>query len=142
MKKDIYWSSIDLFPLQTEEHNRIFPFYNFLKEGRLTTTKCKNCGAKPWPPRVICPKCTSEDLEWTDLPTTGILDVFTVEEVGSPIGFENPLIHGLVKLEEGLTFFSRIVGAQPETLKEGIKVKLEVIPVDNDRVIYAFTPAE
>jgi len=82
----------------------------------------------------------SDNLEWVDLPTTGILDTFTVEEVGVPMGFENPLVHGLVKIQNGPTLFSRIVDAHPEKLKEGISVKLKVIPIDRDRVIYAFTP--
>jgi uncharacterized protein len=140
MEEKIYWSCIDLFPLETEEHNRIFPFYENLRQGRFTTTKCKGCGAKPWPPRVVCPECMSDNLEWVDLPTTGILDTFTVEEVGVPMGFENPLVHGLVKIQNGPTLFSRIVDAHPEKLKEGISVKLKVIPIDRDRVIYAFTP--
>jgi hypothetical protein len=84
----------------------------------------------------------SDNLEWVDLSTTGILDTFSVEEVGVPMGFENPLIHGLVKIENGPTIFSRIVDAKPEELKEGMLVKLKVIPISRDRVIYAFTPAE
>lgn len=140
MEEKIYWSSIDLFPLETEEHNRIFPFYENLRQGRFTTTKCKGCGAQPWPPRVVCPECMSDNLEWVDLPTTGILDTFTVEEIGVPLGFETPLIHGLVKIKDGLTLFSRITDAKPDGLREGMKVKLKVIPIDRNRVIYAFTP--
>ncbi len=58
------------------------------------------------------------------------------------MGFENPLIHGLVKLEGGPTLFSRISDAKPEELEEGMSVTLKVIPIDRDRVIYAFTPAK
>ena len=142
MSEEIYWSSIDLFPQETEDQNRITPFYEFLQKGRLTTTKCKDCGAQPWPPRVVCPVCMSDQLEWVDLPTTGILDTFTVEEIGIPMGFETPLIHGLVKINAGLTLFSRITDVKPEELREGMKVKLKVIPINRNRVIYAFAPAE
>lgn len=142
MSDDIYWSSIDLFPLETEEHNRIYPFYDHLKQGRLTTTRCKACSAQAWPPRVVCPVCVSDDLEWIDLPTEGILDTFTVEEIGVPLGFENPLVHGLVKIDENLTLFSRIVDVRPEELEEGMSLVLQVIPIDRDRVIYAFKPKD
>ncbi|HQO77739.1 MAG TPA: zinc ribbon domain-containing protein, partial [Thermodesulfobacteriota bacterium] len=137
----IYWSSIDLYPLQSEEHNRIAPFYQHLRENRFTTTRCTRCGAEPWPPRVVCPECMSDQLEWIDLPVTGVLDTFTIEEVGVPLGFERPLVHGLVKINDRLTLFSRIVDAKLEELKEGMTVTLKVIPIPRDRVIYAFTPA-
>jgi uncharacterized OB-fold protein len=84
----------------------------------------------------------SDDLEWVDLPTTGVLDTYTVEEVGVPMGFETPLIHGLVKIEDGPTLFCRITDAKPEELAEGMSVALKVISIDRDRVIYAFTPAK
>lgn len=142
MREEIYWSCIDLFPQETEEHNRIFPFYNHLKEGRLTTTRCTACNAQAWPPRVVCPECMSDKLEWVDLPTQGLLDTFTIEEVGVPLGFERPLIHGLVKINDNLTLFSRIVDTKPEELREGMAVMLKVIPIDRERVIYAFKPQE
>ena len=53
-----------------------------------------------FPPRVVCPNCLSENLDWIDLPTRGTVKVVTEEEVGVPLGFETPLIHALIDLEE------------------------------------------
>jgi len=63
-----YISEMDMWPLECQEFNRLYPFYDHLKEGKFTTTKCKKCGHVAYPPGVICPKCWSDDLEWVELP--------------------------------------------------------------------------
>lgn len=147
-----YAATMDLYPQQSKEFNRIYPFYEHLKQGRFTTTKCRACGRKSFPPRVVCPHCLSEDLEWVDLPTRGRVLVFTEEVTGVPLGFESPLIHALVDLEGEMKLFVRIVNCQAGELKEGDEVKLAVFPVApvpqegrggvvmQERVYYAFEP--
>jgi len=124
-----YIATMDLYPQQAPEFNRIYPFYQHLKEGRFTTTRCKKCGARPFPPRVVCPECMSDELEWVDLPTEGTVLVVTEEEVGVPLGFETPLIHALVDLDGQLRLFTRIVNAKMGELKEGDRVRLHVFKV-------------
>lgn len=125
-----YAVTMDMYPLQSPEFNRIHPFYENLKAGRLTTTKCGDCSHRAFPPRVICPECLSENLDWTDLPTTGRVLVATEEEVGVPLGFETPLIHALIDLGGQLTMFARVKGCGMGEIKEGDQVKLSVFPVD------------
>ena len=61
-----YIATMDLYPQESREFNRIYPFYEHLRQGRFTTTRCKGCGHEAFPPRVICPNCLSEDLEWIE----------------------------------------------------------------------------
>ncbi len=152
--KGKYIASMDLYPLEVKEFNRCYQFYENLKEGRFTTTKCKECGYEAFPPRVICPECLSEDLEWIDWPTEGTVLVFTEEEVGVPLGFETPLIHALVDLGGKRKLFVRIVNCKAGELKEGDKVRLKVFPiqpipvqlgretVEKERYYYAFEPVK
>ncbi len=147
-----YIASMDLYPQQSKHFNRIYPFYQYLREGRFTTTKCQDCGKEAFPPRVICPECLSENLEWVDLPTRGTIKVFTEENVGVPLGFEAPLIHALIDLGGRLDLFTRVVNCRVGQLKEGDEVQLHVFPVDpipqemgretvmQDRVYFAFEP--
>jgi len=125
-----YAASMDMWPLQGKKFTRIYPFYDNLKEGRLTTTKCKDCGTLSFPPRVMCPECLSENLEWVDLPTKGKALSVTYEEVGVPMGFEIPLVHAMVDLGGVLKLFTRIKDCPMGALKEGDEVKLCVFPVD------------
>jgi len=149
-----YIATMDLYPQETKEFNRLYQFYEFLKQGRFTTTKCKDCGHEAFPPRVVCPQCLSENLEWVDLPTKGKVITFTEEVVGVPLGFDSPLIHALIDLHGKLTMFVRIVNCKAGELKEGDEVKLYVFPVDpvpiqtgkevamKERVYYAFEPVK
>ena len=58
---NLYPVSMDLWPMEAKEFNMVWPFYENLKQGRFTTTKCKDCGHVAFPPRgVICPACYSE----------------------------------------------------------------------------------
>ena len=152
--EDKYPSSMDLYPLEAKEFNRIHQFYENLREKRFTTTKCKKCGHVPFPPRVICPECNSDDLEWVDLPTRGEVLYFTEEVAGVPLGFDSPLIHALIDLGEGRNFFSRIINCKEGQLKEGDKVQLAVFDVppmiievkgaikEEKRVFFAFEPVK
>lgn len=148
-----YMVTMDLFPQESKEFNQIYQFYEFLKEGRFTTTKCKDCGAEPFPPRVLCPECFSTNMEWVDWPTMATVIDVTEEVVGVPLGFgKPPLIHALVDLEGKRTFFVRIINCKEGELKSGDKVKLAVFDVDPvpqeagrevvniPRVFYAFEP--
>lgn len=150
-----YMVTMDLFPQQSKEFNQVTPFYEFLREGRFTTTKCKDCGAEPFPPRVMCPECYSSALEWIDWPTVGTVIDVTEESVGVPLGFgKPPLIHALVDLQGKRTFFVRIINCAAGELKSGDQVKLSVFDVDPvpqevgrevvqiPRVFYAFEPVK
>lgn len=149
-----YAVTMDMYPLQSKEWNRIHPFFDHLRDGRLTTTACRDCGQRAYPPRVICPECLSENLEWVDLPTRGRVLEVTEEEVGVPLGFETPLIHALIDLNGEITLFARVAGVKTGELKEGDEVTLNVFPVDpvpvdgrkgavilQERVFYAFKKA-
>lgn len=141
MKDNNYIATMDLFPQQVKEHNKLYPFYDGLKDKRLTTTRCRKCNKLSWPPRTICPECVSSDLEWVTLSSTGEIQIYTVETVGTPAGFNNPLIHALVKIDGlELTLFTQIVDVNVDQLSEGMKVGLRVLPLDKDRVSFAFGP--
>lgn len=139
--KDQYVATLDIFPQETEDYTRIYPFYQHLRENRLTTTRCKKCNEIAWSPRVVCPYCLSDELEWVDLPTKGKVKVFSQTSVLAPLGFESPITHALVELEGiNLTLFTRLVNTGTDEPVEGMEVELAVLPIHNDRVIFAFKP--
>ena len=118
-----YFRAVDPFPLQGGEHTRLARFYETLQEGRLSTTSCPDCGRRHWPPRVVCPACLSDRLDWVELPRQGTLHAFTVQETGVPPGFPRPLIFAVVRVDE-LHIFTRLVDTPAAGLHRGAAVRL------------------
>ena len=131
---------LDFYALQDEKYTRISQFFKSLKEGRLMTTKCKECGKLLWPPRIVCPECLSENLEWVDLGVEGELYAFTEIRLGAPLGFveDVPFCVGIVKIG-GLLISARIDEATYEDLKIGDKVGLKIVELPDGRVFYRFS---
>ncbi|HBA54007.1 Zn-ribbon domain-containing OB-fold protein [Syntrophorhabdus aromaticivorans] len=155
---NLYPATMDLWPIQAKEFNMVYPFYENLKQGRFTTTKCKDCGHVMFPPRgVICPECYSENLEYIDLPTKGKVLIFTEEVKGVPLGYDSPLIHAVIDLgvEPCRRMITKIVNCPAGVLKRGDEVQLSVFevpptPIEKgragtimaERVFFAFEPVK
>jgi uncharacterized OB-fold protein len=130
---------LDFYPLEDEKNTKISNFFKNLREGRLTTTKCKKCNELLWPPRIVCPNCHSDELEWVDLGNEGELYAFTEMRLGAPLGFvqDVPFCIGVVKIGK-LLISARIDNAKYEDLKIGDKVRLKIIELEDGRVFYRF----
>ena len=132
---------LDFFPLEDEKQTRLAAFYRNLREGRLTTTRCRRDGQLSWPPRVVCPKCHAAELDWVDLPSDGRLYAFSAVLVGAPLGMESevPFVVGLVDLE-GVPFrlFGRVVGTPWAECRVGQRVRAEPYDLPDGRVFYRF----
>jgi len=152
-----YSPTLDMWPIEAKEFNRIHEFYENLREGKFTTTKCKKCGWVAYPPRVICPECYSDKLEWIELPKKGKVTVVVEKWGGVPICYEPPLIDAWIDLGKNSPvkhILSRMVNCPPETLKEGDEVQLVVFDVPAHpielkketiiakRVFFAFEPVK
>lgn len=134
---------LDFIPLQDEESTQIHPFWDNLKIGKLTTTKCKKCGEILWQPRIVCSNCLSDELEWIELLKTGKLYAFTEMRAGAPIGFEDdvPFPIGIIELDDvGIKILSRIEDAVFDDLAFDMEMELKVINLEDGRVIYRFKP--
>ncbi|MGQ4555378.1 zinc ribbon domain-containing protein [Halobellus sp. GM3] len=136
---------LDFYDLQDPEHTRIHQFYENLSDGALTTTECADCGEIHFPPRVVCPECLSDDLEYTDLPHEGELHSFTEVRGTAAIGMRDdpPFVVGTVDLGP-VQLSARIEDAEYDDLELGDTVRLKVMdidgPTDQDRVFYRFEP--
>ncbi|HZY70696.1 MAG TPA: Zn-ribbon domain-containing OB-fold protein [Thermoplasmata archaeon] len=132
---------LDFYPLETADQTRLSQFFEGLRKGRFITTRCPNDREVHWPPRLACPKCHTESLEWVDLPARGTLYAFSAVLAGAPLGMEAdvPFAVGLVDLDGStLRLYGRIVGRPWEELKVGDPVRVEPFTLDDGRVFYRF----
>jgi uncharacterized OB-fold protein len=153
--EDRYPVTMDMWPIEAKEFNRLHPFYDNLKAGRFTTTRCQQCGNVAYPPRVVCPECVGDELEWIDLPKEGKVLVLAEQVKGVPLGFESPLILAWIDLGPDSPvkrILSRIINCSAGQLREGDQVRLAVFDVPGhpievkrdtimaERVYFAFEP--
>jgi uncharacterized OB-fold protein len=110
-------------------------FFAELAAHRLATTRCPDHGWL-YPPRMWCPVCTREDLEWTELSGHGTLAAFSTQETA--LRFATPAVIGLVDLDEGVRLLSHIAGRY-EDLRLGQDVRVDFVEVD-DMVLHRFVP--
>lgn len=123
----------------------------FLSEEKLMGSRCRRCHALFVPPRSICVKCYSMDMEWAQMKGKGKLAAFTCIAVGPPSmikeGYnrKHPYVCGVVELEEGARIVARIEGVdgtRPETIKIGMPLQAEFLhrKENNSRTVLAFRP--
>jgi hypothetical protein len=111
-------------------------YEQFLNQEKLMGSRCKKCGALFLPPRPMCIKCYSSEMEWAQMKGKGKLIAFTCIAVGPPFmiaeGYsrEHPYCAGVVELEEGVRIDCRIEGvnaSKPEAIKIGTPVTVEFL---------------
>ena len=132
---------LDFFPLETAKDTKLSRFFDRLREGRLSTTRCAKDGEVLWPPRSVCPKCHTEELEWIDLSGTGRIYAFSAVLAGAPLGMEAevPFSVGLVDLDDSpLRLFGRIEGHPWNELRVGQSVRVEPYLLADGRAYYRF----
>ncbi len=85
--------------------------------------KCNRCGTLLVPPKPMCSKCFSKDLNWKELPKQGKLLTYTVIHV-SPEQFQSltPYAVGIVKLEEGAQLPGMIKDVEFDKIEVGMKL--------------------
>jgi uncharacterized OB-fold protein len=90
---------------------------------RILGNKCEKCGQEYFPPVNVCSNCHSVKLVDQEMPKKGTLLSYTLQKE-SILGFEDqePMIFGLVKLDNGVRIVAQLVDIPYESMKEGMKL--------------------
>ena len=126
-------------------------FYKRLVEDqKLTGIRCNACGQLSPEARPMCAACRSADLSWHAFSGRATLSTFTCISVvpdywgKKGYGRNNPYCSGIVTLEEGPRISARITGvdgANPQSIRTGMALDLDLEDLDPDRPSLAFRPA-
>jgi uncharacterized OB-fold protein len=105
-------------------------YRRYLEEGKLGFQRCRDCGKEIFYPRVLCPNCASDSLEWQTSGGRGT--VYATTAVHRRDG--EPYNVALVDLEEGFRMMSRVEGVPAEEVEVGMNVTLQVREEDDEPV--------
>jgi uncharacterized OB-fold protein len=107
-----------------------------LDAGRFLIQKCTACAKAVFYPRMICPHCGDNHLEWME--PSGLGSVYSTTVVRRKPEAGGDYNVALVDLAEGVRLMTRIEGMAPTDVKIGLAVKARVDQQDG-RGILLFT---
>jgi uncharacterized OB-fold protein len=111
-----------------------------LKNRRLMTTRCKICRKTFFYPRVFCPFCSSQELEWVSLSGKGKLYAFTQQE--KALRFMKPDVVGIVELEGCIGKIFTKIEAPFDELTIGMDVEVSFLKLSEDLTLHQFRPVK
>ena len=120
---------------------RVSKFIDYLEDGKIYGTKCRECGFLQFPPRAHCARCLSNGFEWKQLSGDCTLITYTRVDA-SPTSFKEkaPYLLGLAELSEGPKVFTWIDKKIPEDqIAIGMKLQLMASKLSNGKVSYLLT---
>ncbi len=118
-------------------------FVDFLVEGKIKGTVCKDCGTRFFPPRADCARCFSQNMDWFEMPKKGKLETFTTAYY-APVGFEGdpPYTMGVVDFGDGLKLFARLAReVKPEDIRVGMDVSVRPLRYEDGQLSFEITKA-
>lgn len=116
-------------------------FWDGAKEGELRLQRCLDCGHIYFPPRPLCPACSSRNVEAFAASGKGKLLSYVINHRPHP-SFDSPYAIALVELDEGPVMMSNIVDCAqtPEALVLDMPLTV-TFEAHGDIVIPLFRPA-
>ena len=117
-------------------------FIDFLEEGKVMGTRCKDCGLEFFPPRADCYRCLASNVEWFEVSGSGKLVTYSKLQF-APVGFQDDVPYCIALLDYGkYKIFGRIVQDMPDDeIKIGMEMKTVVNTTSNGQLNYVFQKA-
>jgi len=94
------------------------PFWEAAREGRFLIQRCPVTGRHQWYPRAHSIHAPHSRPDWVEASGRGTLLAHSVVHRGNTRG--DPYTCALVRLEEGVTVFSRVEGVAEADLRAGL----------------------
>ncbi|HZP44133.1 MAG TPA: Zn-ribbon domain-containing OB-fold protein [Candidatus Binataceae bacterium] len=119
------------------------PYWEGCKRRELRIQRCAACGHNQFFPRLYCTRCFSDRIEWIKASGRATVSTFTIvrRPVSPAFADDVPYVVALVKLDEGPTMMTNIVGCAPEQVAIGMAVRVTFEDWSEEIAIPKFEPA-
>lgn len=116
------------------------PYWEAAGRHELRIQRCEECGTTRFYPRVLCPKCWSQEATWIETRGEGeIVSWSLIRRAPFPaLADRVPYVVALVDLPEEVRVFAHIVGAKPEETEVGAAVVVEFEAISDDVTLPVF----
>jgi hypothetical protein len=139
--------------MSEEKDITIQSYLEYINSKKLMGSKCKKCGAVDVPPRKLCIKCNSTDVDWIEMSGNGKIAAYSCISVGTTFmvdkgySMKKPYCFSVIKLDEGPMISGQLLGVdetKPDDIKIETPVKVKFIETElkgETRVDLGFEPA-
>jgi len=117
-------------------------FWKAIKQRKLVFQRCRDCGEWLHPPRPLCHKCRSDDLEWVESSGKGKIYSYVVfTRTVNPL-YKVPYEVVLVEMDhEKVRILSNMKDTNPDELFIGMPVEVEFVDVNGEWALPWFRKA-
>ena len=117
-------------------------FWEACRKHQISIQKCNNCGTFRFPPRIICPHCSSLDWEWQPVSGKGKVYTFIVMHQLYNKAFKDELPYNvaLIELEEGAKIWTNLVNCPNEAIYIGMPVEVVYEDINEQVTLPKFQP--
>ncbi len=118
------------------------PFWEALRQHKLTMPKCSACGHRWFPPTLLCPSCRSAEVVWEPVSGRGKVFSFVNFHRNYHKGFadERPYCVAVVALEEGPRMISNVIGIAPDEVRCDMPVEVVFEDITETATLAKFKP--
>jgi uncharacterized OB-fold protein len=119
------------------------PFWEAAKRHELVMPRCKTCDHLFFYPRLECPRCLSNHLEWMRVSGRGRLHTYTIVYQPANAAFrdDTPYIYAVVQLDEGPRMVSNVVQCDLDATKVDMPLEAIFDDVTPECTLVKFKPA-
>lgn len=122
--------------------SKINDFVDYLEQGKVMGTRCRDCKKSFFPPRADCHACLTSNMDWFEVDGTGSLVTYSRLQFG-PVGFEADLPYCIALVDYGdFKVFGRLASDIPEEeIRIGMSMRTRVNELPNGQLNYVFEKA-
>ncbi len=119
------------------------PFWDGLDTGEVRLQRCGRCGAWVHYPRIRCPECLADALEWHAVSGRGRVHTYTVARQPVHTLFAGPAFEllAVVELDEGVRITTTLRDVRPEDVRVGLPVAPVFERGDDGVTLLQYRPA-
>ena len=112
-------------------------YFDALRAGRFQIQKCGACAKHIFYPRVLCPHCGSNHVEW--VAPSGRGSVYSTSIVRRKVDAGGDYNVALIDLAEGPRLMCRVDGIALDQIRIGMQVQAKIL-TEADKPLLVFVP--
>jgi uncharacterized OB-fold protein len=118
------------------------PFWKGAAQGKLMIQRCTACGQAQHYARPFCVKCRSAAVEMVEASGRGTVYSYTVIHRGPYDDIATPYVVALIRLEEGPTLLSHVIGCDLASVTCDLAVEVSYQSLTGEVVLPVFGPVQ